>query len=189
MKLILASQSPRRSELLKQIGIIPDEIIPSDIDETPLKKELPREYVVRIACEKCAHIARQHQNDVVLAADTIVVAGRRILMKPNDIAEAKKFMQLLSGRRHKVFTAIAAMKNGEIKTRLAITVVKFKRLMEQEIDKFLMQNEWQGKSGGYTIQGHAAKFIEFIRGDEQSNVVGLPLNYTYNLLTSFGLTI
>lgn len=179
-RFILASASPRRLELLNSVGIVPDAVMPAEIDETPHKNELPKDYVLRMAQEKCAVIAAQQSNAAVLAADTIVVCGRSILGKPQDEAEAKRFLQRLSGRRHRVYTAICV--NG--RARLVMTTVRFKRLSEAEIADYLASGEWQGKAGGYAIQGRAAAFVPFINGS-YSNVVGLPLTETLSLLTQF----
>ena len=176
--LILASASPRRLELLQQVGIKPDEIIPAEIDETPNKGEKPQQYVERMALEKCAAV--QRDGAVTLAADTVVACGRRILGKPDNEAEARNFLQLLSGRRHRVYTAICV----NVRCKTVMTQVKFKRLSPQDIDNYILSNEWQGKAGGYAIQGLASAFIPSINGS-YSNVVGLPLTETIRMLTSF----
>ncbi|MDG1286486.1 MAG: Maf family protein [Rickettsiales bacterium] len=175
--LILASASPRRLELLRQVGIEPDEIIPAEIDEAPLKGERPVTYVARMAKEKCAAI--QREGATVLAADTVVACGSRILGKPENETQAREFLKLLSGRRHRVYTAICV--NGRCKT--VLTHVKFKRLSEQEVTDYIASNEWQGKAGGYAIQGRGAAFVPWINGS-YSAVVGLPLSETLSLLTS-----
>jgi len=178
--LILASASPRRLDLLKQSGIVPDEVIPAEIDETPHKNELPKAYVERMAREKYVVVAKnRHPSDTILAADTVVACGRRILGKPEDEAEARQFLELLSGRRHRVYTSVCV--NGRLKT--VMTVVRFKRLKSKEIDAYIASGEWRGKAGGYAIQGQAAAFIPAINGS-YSNVVGLPLAETLGLLTS-----
>lgn len=175
--LILASASPRRLELLEQIGIVPDETIPAEIDETPHKNELPKDYVVRMAHEKFA--ATKHDGATVLAADTVVACGRRILGKPQDESEARAFLMLLSGRRHRVYTAVCV--NGRTKT--VMTTVKFKRLNQIDIDGYIKSGEWQGKAGGYAIQGKAAAFVPWINGS-YSAVVGLPLSEVQSLLAA-----
>ncbi len=175
--LILASASPRRLELLKQVSITPDEVIPAEIDETPRKAEVPNDYVARMAREKFEAVKRD--NAVVLAADTVVACGRRILGKPENEAQAREFLQLLSGRRHRVYTAVCV--NGRVKT--VMTQVKFKRLTPADIDGYIASNEWQGKAGGYAIQGLGAAFVPWINGS-YSNVVGLPLTETLALLAS-----
>jgi len=175
--LILASASPRRLELLQQVGITPDEVIPADIDETPHKAELPKDYVARMARQK--YEAVQRADAIILAADTVVACGRRILGKPEDEAQARAFLQLLSGRRHRVYTAICV--NGRSKT--VMTQVKFKRLTPADIEGYLNSEEWKGKAGGYAIQGRGAAFVPSINGS-YSNVVGLPLTETLGLLTN-----
>lgn len=175
--LILASASPRRLELLKQVGITPDKVVPAEIDETPRKAEPPKEYVVRMAREKFEAVAQE--GATVLAADTVVACGTRILGKPKDEAQAREFLQLLSGRRHRVYTSVCV--NGRVKT--VMTQVRFKRLSQADIDGYINSNEWQGKAGGYAIQGRGAAFVPSINGS-YSNVVGLPLTESLSLLTS-----
>lgn len=184
LRLILGSGSPRRRELLAQIGVVPDEIRAADIDETPLKAELPRPYAGRLALEKAQAISAG-PDDLVLAADTVVAVGRRILGKPVDAAEAARFLTLLSGRRHRVITGIALKRGDQIWSRQVETAVKFKRLSDVEIARYLRSNEWQGKAGGYAIQGIAAAFIPWINGS-YTNVVGLPLTETANMLGGAG---
>lgn len=186
MRLILASASPRRRELLATIGVVPDDIRPADIDETPAKAELPRPYAVRLAAEKSAAIAAP--GDLVLAADTVVAAGRRILGKPVDRDEALAFLELLSGRRHKVITAVALRHGDKLWQRAVETAVKLKPLSPQEIREYLNSGEWDGKAGGYAIQGIAAAFVPWINGS-YSNVVGLPLTETSQLLRGAGYPI
>ncbi len=169
--LILASASPRRLELLAQIGIVPDAVIPAEIDESMLKNEQPPVYVQRMAREKYAAI--QQDGARIIAADTIVALGRRVLGKPKDEAQARQFLTLLSGRRHRVYSAVCI--DGRVK--LVMTAVKFKRLTEAEINAYITSGEWQGKAGGYAIQGRAEAFIPWINGS-YSNVVGLPLTET-----------
>ena len=185
MRLILASASPRRRELLAQVGITPTDVRPSDIDETPQLNELPRPYAGRLAVEK-AQAATLDEDEIVLAADTVVAVGRRILEKPQDAVEAAKFLGLLSGRRHRVITGIAVRSAQNSWSRQVITTVKFKRLSDAEISAYLRSNEWQGKAGGYAIQGIAQAFIPEIIGS-YSNVVGLPLTETLNMLNGAGL--
>ncbi|PZP86508.1 MAG: septum formation inhibitor Maf [Azospirillum brasilense] len=179
--LILASASPRRLELLKQLGITPSAIIPADIDESALPRELPAVYVQRIAEAKARIVAAQHPADTVLAADTTVAVGRRILQKAENETEARRFLALLSGRRHRTLTCVAVVQQGMLRSKTVSTVVQFKRLSPQEIDAYIASGEWQGKAGGYAIQGLAAAFIPFISGSF-SNVVGLPLHETAQLL-------
>ncbi|MBX2834593.1 MAG: Maf family nucleotide pyrophosphatase [Micavibrio sp.] len=185
-RLILASASPRRVDLLKQVGIEPDAIIPADINEAPLKAEIPRDLAVRLALEKARAIALDHKESFILAADTVVGCGRRILDKAEDEAYARKCLTLMSGRRHRVYGGIALITpSGEAKTRLVETVVTFKRLTPREIDSYIENGEWKGKAGGYAIQGIAASYIKFISGSH-SNVVGLSLYDTIQILNGVG---
>jgi len=184
VRLILGSASPRRLELLAQIGVVPDAVRPADIDETPLKGELPRAYVERIARIKAGAIPRA-DDEIVLTADTTVAVGRRILGKPADRAEAEAFLRLMSGRRHSVMTAVAVV-GRRLWMRSVRTAVRMKRLSEEEIARYLDSGEWQGKAGGYAIQGRAAAFIPAVHGS-YSNVVGLPLCETAGLLCAAGL--
>lgn len=187
--IILASASPRRRELLEEQGIIPNQIIPADIDETPLKNELPRPYVKRMAIEKAEAIAPLHLNSFILAADTVVVMGRRILQKPKNEKEAYKFLTLMSGRRHKVIGGICLITPDKKKiTRIIETVVKFKSLTEDEKQFYIASKEWEGKAGGYAIQGLAAQFIPFISGS-YTNIVGLSIYDTLNILRGNGFLI
>jgi septum formation protein len=180
--LVLASASPRRLDLLRQVGLEPAEIDPADIDETPAPREQPRAYALRMAKAKLAAVAARHPGAVVLAADSVVVCGRRILPKAETEAEARACLQLLSGRRHRVLGGIAVGgAEGAVRTRLVETVVRFKRLETAEIDDYLLSGEWRGKAGGYAIQGRAASFVAFLSGS-YSNVVGLPLFETVGLL-------
>jgi len=179
---VLASASPRRLELLRQVGLEPAEIDPADIDESPGTGELPRTYAVRMARAKLAAVARRHPAAIVLAADSVVVCGRRILPKAETEAEARACLALLSGRRHRVLGGLAVGRpDGTVRTRLVETVVRFKRLEAAEIDDYLQSGEWRGKAGGYAIQGRAARFVAFISGS-YSNVVGLPLFEAVSLL-------
>ena len=184
--LILASASPRRLALLAQIGVRPDTVRPAEIDETPLKGELPRAYALRIACEKAATV--DAPGSLVLAADTVVSVGRRILGKPGSAEEADRFLRMLSGRRHRVTTAVCLRRDGRQWTRRVETAVKLKRLSEAEIAAYLRSGEWQGKAGGYAIQGIAGAFIPWI-GGSYTNVVGLPLTETAGLLEGAGYRV
>ena len=180
--LVLASASPRRLDLLRQVGLEPAEIDPADIDETPGPREAPRSYALRMARAKLAAVACRHPGAVVLAADSVVVCGRRILPKAEIEEEARACLKLLSGRRHRVLGGIAVgSADGAVRTRLVDTVVRFKRLEAAELDDYLGCGEWRGKAGGYAIQGRAARFIAFVAGS-YSNVVGLPLFETVALL-------
>ena len=187
MKLILGSGSPRRRELLAQLGVVADDIRPPEIDETPLKGELPRPYCVRMAREKAAAVEADAQ-DVVLTADTTVALGRRILGKPEDAAEADAFLRMMSGRRHKVITAVCVRRGEKVWERDVVTSVRMKRLSEQEITGYLATGDWQGKAGGYGIQGPAGALIPWIQGSF-SAVVGLPLAETATLLQAAGYPI
>jgi septum formation protein len=185
-KLVLASASPRRLELLAQIGIVPDAVDPAAIDETPLKAELPGPYVLRLAQAKAAAVAPRHSEAVILAADTIVACGRRILGKPEDEKAARRFLTLLSGRRHRVYCGVAVMMaDGRSATRRVVSQVAFKRLSESEVTAYLASGEWQGKAGGYAIQGRGAMLVSWMQGS-YSNVVGLPLFEVAQLLTGLG---
>jgi septum formation protein len=185
-RLILASASPRRLELLAQVGITPDDVLPADIDESPLAQELPRQHAARLALIKARKIAGQESEAWVIGADTVVGVGRRILPKAEDEATARRCLQLLSGRAHRVFGGVAIFSpDGKVSERLVVTRVKFKRLSEQEMQDYLNCGEWQGKAGGYAIQGHAASFVAGINGS-YSNVVGLPLYETTTLLSGLG---
>ncbi|MEM7440861.1 MAG: Maf family protein [Pseudomonadota bacterium] len=185
MRLVLGSASPRRLELLAQIGITPFAVRPADIDESPLQAEHPRAYARRLAEEK-AQALTLSRGEVALTADTVVAAGRRIMGKPTDAEQARAFLTLLSGRRHTVITGIALRSAGRVTVKDVATKVRFKRLSEAEICAYLASGEWQSKAGGYAIQGRAAAFIPSINGS-YSNVVGLPLAETSGLLQSAGV--
>jgi septum formation protein len=184
--LVLASASPRRLELLRQIGIVPDMSDPADIDETPLRNELPPAHALRLAREKVARVAPRHPGAYVLAADTVVACGRRILPKAADEKTARHCLELLSGRRHRVITGVAVVSpDGQLALRRVDSQVAFKRLSDAEIACYLASGEWCEKAGGYAIQGRAAALIRFISGS-YSNVVGLPLFETAQLLAGRG---
>ncbi|WP_439109193.1 Maf family protein [Lentibacter sp.] len=184
MKLVLGSGSPRRKELLAQIGVVADDIRPPDIDETPLKAELPRPYCARMAREKALAVVAT-PDEIVLCADTTVALGRRILGKPDDATEAERFLRALSGRRHRVITAVAVKKGESLWERDVVTSVKIKRLSESEIAGYIATGDWQGKAGGYGIQGPAGALIPWIEGSFTA-VVGLPLAETAGLLQAAG---
>ena len=187
-KLILASASPRRLELLAQIGIMPDAVVPADIEETPHAQERPRDYVMRMAVEKHHVVASRHSEAFCLAADTVVCLGQRILGKPEDEAEACAFLKMLSGRRHRVMTAVAISKphhQDKPATRLAVASVKFARLDDQAIEDYIQTDEWRGKAGGYGIQGAAARYIQWMDGS-YTGIVGLPCFETAQLFKGLG---
>jgi septum formation protein len=185
--LILASASPRRRELLARLGIEPASVVHAGIDETPHKAELPRDYAARMAREKAQ--ASADGASFLLAGDTVVAAGRRILPKAEDEATARQCLELLSGRRHRVLSAVALLApDGTLRERLSETQVGFKRLSEDEIAAYLVGGEWHGKAGGYAIQGSAEGLIAWISGSH-SGVVGLPLYETRALLKSAGFPI
>ena len=186
LKFILGSSSPRRLELLKQINFYPNEIFKPEINEDPQKKELPILYVKRMAKEKMDVVKKKFPNDLILTADTIVYVGRRIIDKTNEKSKAINFLELLSGRRHKVSTAFNLYCKDKINSlRVVTSIVKMKRLTEDEIKFYIESNEWKGKAGAYGIQGSAEKFIQFISGS-YTNIVGLPLNQVYGSLNSIG---
>ena len=182
MRLILGSASPRRLELLAQLGVVPDAVLPPDIDETPLKGELPRTYAARLAREKALAVPG---DDLILCADTTVALGRRILGKPADAAEAAAFLVALGGRRHQVITAVALRLGARIWSRESVSAVKMKRLSDMELNACLASGEWRGKAGGYAIQGLAGACIPWISGS-YSGIMGLPLAETAALLTAAG---
>jgi septum formation protein len=185
-RLVLASASPRRLELLAQIALAPDLIDPADIDETPRPSESPPHLALRLARAKAELVASRHRGAFVLGADTVVACGRRILPKPADEAEARACLVLLSGRRHRVQGAIALVTpEGRLVTRAVESAVTFKRLSETEIAFYIQSGEWRGKAGGYAIQGRAARFVRMV-GGSYSNVVGLPLFETAQLLAGNG---
>ena len=186
-KLILASASNARIMLLNRIGYQPNEIAPADIDETEKAYELPHHLAKRLAKEKAEKIASRFPNDVVLAADTVAAAGRFILPKALNENDGRLCLNKLSGRRHKVFTGVCAIYKSRILLRLGSTIVKFKRLSEQEKELYISSKQWHGKAGGYAIQGLAAAFIQWVSGSDMSNVTGLPLHDTYIMLSTLGL--
>ena len=187
MKLILGSGSPRRLALLAQIGLTPDDIRAPDIDETPMKAEQPRPYCARMAREKVAAVPIS-DNEVVLCADTTVALGRRILGKPENAGQAAEFLLSLMGRRHRVVTAVAVKRGDQIWERDVVTNVKMNRLSDIELNAYLATNDWQGKAGGYAIQGPASAFIPWISGSF-SAVVGLPLAETAAMLKAAGYPV
>ncbi len=187
LKLVLGSGSPRRLELLAQIGLIPSAIRAPDIDEDVRSGELPRDYVKRIASQKVAAVEAS-ADEVVLCADTTVALGRRIMGKPADASEAASFLYALSGRRHKVITALAVKRGTQVWTKDVQSTVAFKQLSDAEVNAYLASDDWRGKAGGYAIQGPAAAFIPWINGS-YTGIVGLPLAETAGLLTAAGIAI
>ena len=189
MRLILASASPRRLDLLARIGVKPDEVIPADIDESVPKGELPRVHALRLAREKAQAVAAKEPDALVLAADTVVAVGRRILPKVEDEETLRACMKLLSGRRHRVLTGVALAIPGKgVRERLGETMIAMKPLSAQEVDYYASHGEWRGKAGGYALQGYGEVYVRQIAGS-YSNVVGLPLAETRVLLKSAGYPI
>jgi septum formation protein len=187
--LVLASASPRRLHLLRQVGIEPGEVLPADVDESAGPKELPPAYAGRVARDKAAKVAGLRPDAFVLAADTVVAAGRRILPKAETEEQARDCLRLLSGGRHRVYGGVCAMApGGAMAERVVVTVVAFARLADAAVDAYLAGGEWHGKAGGYGIQGRAALFVRFLRGS-YSNVVGLPLFETARLLRGLGYPV
>lgn len=187
MRLILGSGSPRRRELLAQIGVVADEIRAPDIDETPQTGELPRPYCERVTRAKAEAIPLS-PGEVVLCADTTVALGRRILGKPEDAGQAAEFLLKLSGRRHSVITSVAVKSNDKIWQKTVMTAVKMKRLSDVELNSYLSSGDWQGKAGGYAIQGPAGAFIPWIQGSF-SAVMGLPVAETASMLQAAGYPV
>ncbi|MCG3267139.1 nucleoside triphosphate pyrophosphatase [Yoonia sp. I 8.24] len=187
LSLVLGSGSPRRLELLAQLGITPSDIRAPDIDEDPRKAEVPRDYVNRIAAEKAAAVPIG-TNEIVLCADTTVALGRRIMGKPADAGEAAAFLYALSGRRHKVITSVAVKRGDQVWQKDVQSTVAMKRLSDAEVNAYLASDDWQGKAGGYAIQGPAGAFIPWINGS-YTGIVGLPLTETAGLLTAAGFPL
>lgn len=184
--LLLASASPRRLDLLKQAGIVPALVIPADIDETPQKAELPPAYAQRIAATKALKLRDSHPDHIILSADTVVGCGRRILPKAETEQQARSCLDLLSGRRHRVMTAVSIIApDGKQITKTVTSIVQFKRLSPADIQAYIDSGEWHGKAGGYAVQGLGALYIPFISGS-YSNIVGLPLYETVNMLRAAG---
>lgn len=185
MRLILASASPRRLELLARIGVVPDEVLATDIDETPGRTEMPIAYARRIATQKAAAIGSR-PGTLALAADTVVAAGRRILPKAEDEGQARACLELLSGRRHRVHSAVTLIgADGQARHRISTSIVAFKQLSSEEMDRYIASGEWRGKAGGYAIQGRAEALVRMLQGSH-SGVMGLPLFETRALLRSAG---
>lgn len=186
MPLILASASPRRLDLLAQIGVTPDAVDPADIDESVLKNERPEDHARRLSAEKGAAVAARHPGAFILSGDTVVAAGRRILPKAETEAQARECLELLSGRRHRVHSAITLIDpQGRTQHRISTSTVIFKRLHPNEIESYIASGEWHGKAGGYAIQGRAAGLIRSLSGSH-SGIVGLPLFEVRALLSTAG---
>jgi septum formation protein len=187
--IILASASPRRLELLARIGVVPDVVDPAEIDETPAKAEQPLPYAKRMAAEKAAVTAARHPGKITLAADTVVACGRRILPKAEREDQARACLELLSGRRHRVHSAVTVIDaSGTPRHRVSTSILNFKRLNERDIAAYLAGGEWQGKAGGYAIQGFAECWVKTLSGSH-SGVMGLPLFETRALLDAAGLRL
>ncbi|MGB0908644.1 MAG: Maf family protein [Maricaulaceae bacterium] len=185
-RLILASASPRRIDLLSQIGVTPDDICPADINEDPIEGELPRPHALRLAQEKALRISADHAGSIIIAADTVVGVGRRILPKTEIETEARQCLNLMSGRAHRVFTGVCVISaDGTARTRVSETRLKMKRLSPAEIEAYIECGEWKGKAGGYGIQGRAGAFIHALSGS-YTGVVGLPVYETRQLLLASG---
>lgn len=187
VRLVLGSGSPRRAELLAQIGVVADDVRPPDIDETPRIGELPRPYCARIAYEKVLAVTAT-SDEIVLCADTTVALGRRIMGKPDDAGQAAEFLLALAGRRHKVITAMAVKHGDKTWQRDVVTTVKMKRLSDEELNAYLASDDWRGKAGGYAIQGPAGAFIPWISGSF-SAVMGLPVVETAQMLRTAGYPV
>ena len=184
--LVLASGSPRRLHVLSRLGIVPDHVFPANVDETPVEAELPRALAIRLARIKAAVVVKQYPDAVVLAADTVVGLGRRVLGKPSIEAEASRFLEMLSGRRHRVVTAICVISSREgRRERLVSSALAFQRLTSAEIADYVGSGEWRGCAGGYSIQGRAEAFVRFLSGSH-SGVVGLPMFETTQILRGVG---
>ncbi len=187
MAFILGSGSPRRLDLLRQLGVEPSAVSPPDVDETPLKSELPRPYCARVTRAKVDAVTAG-PDDVVLCADTTVALGRRILGKPKDAGQAAEYLWALSGRRHRVITSVAVRKGDRVWATDVVSQVRMKRLSDEELNAYLASNDWQGKAGAYAIQGPAGAFIPWISGSF-TGIVGLPLAETANLLRAAGVPV
>lgn len=188
-ELVLASASPRRRELLARLGVVPGRVLATEIDESPVGGELPRAHAVRLAAEKARAAALEAPGCVILAGDTVVGVGRRILPKAEDAQTARHCIELLSGRRHRVYSAVAVMSpDGTLREALSETILRFKRLSAAEIDAYIDGGEWHGKAGGYAIQGSAEGFCAWLSGSH-SGVVGLPLYETRRLLIAAGVRL
>ena len=187
--LVLASASPQRKELLESVGIIPDFIAPADIDETPQKKEAPRDYVERIAKEKAQTIAAKHPNSYIIAGDTIAESGGQIILKAHSKEEARSILQTLSGKRHRALSGVCVIApDGKESLRVISSTVTFKRLSDEELEHYLDSNAWKGKSGCYGLQSRGGGFVKDINGS-YSNIIGLPLVEVRQMLTGLGYPV
>jgi septum formation protein len=186
-RLVLGSASPRRLEILAQLGVTPNDVRPPEVDETPLPGELPRAYCIRVTRDKAMAVPRV-PGEIVLAADTTVAIGRRIFGKPADRSEAEEFLTRLQGRRHRVITAVAVASDSGFRERCVESIVKMKRLSDAEMQGYLDTDDWKGKAGAYAIQGPAGAIIPWISGS-YSAIMGLPAYETATLLRSVGLPI
>ncbi len=187
MRLILGSGSPRRLEILAQMGIVPDAVLPPDIDESPARGELPRPYAQRLAREKALAVLAG-DDDIVLCADTTVALGRRILGKPDNAGQAAEFLLALGGRRHSVITAVAVRRGARVWVRDSVSQVKMKRLSDVELNSYLAGGDWRGKAGAYGIQGAAGAFIPWISGSF-TGIMGLPMAETAAMLATAGYPV
>jgi septum formation protein len=186
-RIILGSSSNARVKMLEKIGCYPDEIFSPDIDETPLARELPKDTAMRLALAKAKKVHGSFPNDIVISADTVCCVGRLALPKALTEDEVKFCLNKISGRRHRVYTGICGIRGDKIMLKLGMTIVQFKRLTPKEINNFIAdKKQWCGKAGGYTLMGAAGGFVKMIRGDDTSNVIGLPLYHTRNILTALG---
>jgi septum formation protein len=189
MKLILGSSSQTRIKLLEQIGYKPDIIAHPDIDEIQLKGELPNKTAMRLAIEKAKKIASIYSEDIVISADTVCATGRLQLPKTMTVDEAAFCLTKLSGKRHRVYSGVCGIRRGRAISKLGMTIIRFKVLSKVDIDQFLSDKEqWYGKAGGYTLAGLASAFVTMVRGDDTSNVLGLPLYHTRNIINTLKQT-
>ena len=187
MELILGSSSLSRIKLLEQIGYRPDKIVHPEIDETPIKGELPHKTAMRLAINKARKISEIYKNDLVISADTVCARGRLQLPKTMIEEEVRFCLNKLSGRRHKTYTAICGMRGNKIISKLGTTTIKFKTLSKEDIEEFVSdKKQWYGKAGGYTLAGIASSFVIMISGDSESNVLGLPLYHARNIIKTLG---
>lgn len=192
LPIILASASPARLSLLRQVGIEPDQVLPADIDETEYRSELPKNLALRLSIEKATAIANDIDRGIILGSDTVPVVGRTIMRKAASADEVRESLIMLSQRRHRIYTGVCIIKkeDGQIRQlqRVVKSIIKFKKLSKEEIDYYCVSGEGIGKAGGYTLSGYAESFVSFLSGSF-SNVIGLPLFETVNMLNSFGVKV